>query len=178
METLTGVVKYLLVRSYGSVEERSVHTGKVAGSIPARTTRSRKPQAALDLGFLLVSVGRDQCGESRPVKADVARRRQGMVKWQPLAKLPGLTDQKWVFPACGRIAMFSGVSVRVQSKRECALPRRFWAWINVALITMLGRARWELAWLEKRLLHLAPAGADVLLKEASCSFRQQCDGRR
>ena len=27
-----------LVRSYGSVEERSVHTGKVAGSIPARTT--------------------------------------------------------------------------------------------------------------------------------------------
>ena len=28
----------LLVRSYGSVEERSVHTGKVAGSIPARTT--------------------------------------------------------------------------------------------------------------------------------------------
>ena len=29
----------LLVRSYGSVEERSVHTGKVAGSIPARTTR-------------------------------------------------------------------------------------------------------------------------------------------
>lgn len=33
-----GVVEYLLVRSYGSVEERSVHTGKVAGSIPARTT--------------------------------------------------------------------------------------------------------------------------------------------
>ena len=49
---------------------------------------------------------------------------------------------------------------------------------NVALITMLGRARRELAWLEKRLLHLAPAGADVLPKEASCSFRQQCDEGR
>ena len=167
-----------LVRSYGSVEERSVHTGKVAGSIPARTTKSRKPQAMLALGFLLVSIGRDQCGESRPVKADVARRRQGMVKWQPLAKQPGLTDRKWVSPACGRFAMFSGVSVGVQPKRGCALPRRFWAWINVALITLLGRARWELAWLEKRLSHLAPAGADVLLKEASCSFRQQCDERR
>ena len=32
-------VIFLLVRSYGSVEERSVHTGKVAGSIPARTTK-------------------------------------------------------------------------------------------------------------------------------------------
>ena len=35
-------------RSYGSVEERSVHTGKVAGSIPARTTtqRTRSPSGA------------------------------------------------------------------------------------------------------------------------------------
>ena len=29
--------------SYGSVEERSVHTGKVAGSIPARTTNQSPP---------------------------------------------------------------------------------------------------------------------------------------
>ena len=35
------------VRSYGSVEERSVHTGKVAGSIPARTTRQTARQLAV-----------------------------------------------------------------------------------------------------------------------------------
>lgn len=112
------------------------------------------------------------------VKADIARRRQGMVKWQPPYNQSHLTDQKWVSPACGRIAVFRGASVGDQSKREWALARRYWAWINVALITMLRRAWRELAWLEKRLLHLAPAGADVLPKEASCSFRQQCDERR
>ncbi len=36
--------------SYGSVEERSVHTGKVAGSIPARTTILHPP------AFLLAGV--------------------------------------------------------------------------------------------------------------------------
>ena len=37
--------------SYGSVEERSVHTGKVAGSIPARTTVYPQPQV-MRLGVL------------------------------------------------------------------------------------------------------------------------------
>ncbi len=34
---------YGRIRSRGSVEERPVHTGKVAGSIPAGTTEERTP---------------------------------------------------------------------------------------------------------------------------------------
>ena len=43
------------VRSYGSVEERSVHTGKVAGSIPARTTDWENPRSRMAWGFFMFS---------------------------------------------------------------------------------------------------------------------------
>ena len=80
---LTGVVKYLLVRSYGSVEERSVHTGKVAGSIPARTTvRPRHPSvsgvfACQSPDCLILQL--DTKGQKTPVRArhlaqDLARK--------------------------------------------------------------------------------------------------------
>lgn len=90
VETLTGVVKYLLVRSYGSVEERSVHTGKVAGSIPARTTvRPRHPSvsgvfACQSPDCLILQL--DTKGQKTPVRArhlaqDLARKaRQDIAK--------------------------------------------------------------------------------------------------
>ena len=67
VESRGGVVKYQLVRSYGSVEERSVHTGKVAGSIPARTTDCAPARCFLAGAFAsprLVEIDEGKCAAS------------------------------------------------------------------------------------------------------------------